>query len=155
MIHCCFVAAAPEHFWADFRAVWILRRIKSSQVLKDPRLFMFIMLSGAQMKILEDPKSFSLSLIIVFVLSVCLSLVIKRAAERMGILPCENVFQISFGTLWQGFRLYCWDKLCQNVNASMASYTQIPSFFFFSPAVLHFEPQRWAYPNNKINNTEW
>lgn len=58
----------------------------------------------------------------------------------MGILPCENVFQISFGTLWQGFRLYCWDKLCQKVNASMASYTQIPRFFF-SPAVLHFEPQ--------------
>lgn len=47
----------------------------------------------------------------------------------MGILPCENVFQISFGTLWQGFRLYCWDKLCQKVNASMASYTQIPRFF--------------------------
>lgn len=32
---------------------------------------MFIMLSGAQMKILEDPKSVSLSLIIVFVLFVC------------------------------------------------------------------------------------
>lgn len=73
----------------------------------------------------------------------------------MGMLPGENVvFQISLRTLWHGFRLYCWAKLCQEVNASMPSCTQIPRFFFFSPAVLRFEPQSSTIPNDKVNKKD-
>lgn len=73
---------------------------------------------------MKIPKALNLSLITGFELS---ALCQKRDAERMGMLPGENViFQILFRTLWLGFRLYCWAKLCQEFNASMPSCTQIP-----------------------------
>ena len=71
----------------------------------------------------------------------------------MGMFPGENViFQISFRSLWLGFRLYCWAKLCLEVNASMPYCAQILCFFvfFFFPAVLPFEPKGSTIPNNTI-----
>lgn len=90
----------------------------------------------------EDPQAFNLSLITGFELSVLCG---KTDAERMGMLPGENVIsQISFRTLWRGFRLYCWAKLCQEVKASMPSCTQIPRFFF--PLLLYFTLNLGAQP---------
>jgi len=97
---------------------------------------MLNLLTGVHMEILE----FKLSPITGFELSVC-----PLWKKNMGILPCKNIFQISFGTLWHGFRLHCCAKLCQEVNTSMPSCTQILRFFFLF-LVLYFPLKRRAQP---------
>lgn len=69
----------------------------------------------------------------------------KRKGKKAGASPSENViFQISFKTLWLGFK-----PLLSDTNASVSSRAQIPSFIFHSSLNLGAQP--FQEPNNGIN----